>query len=258
MGADARDEILERFEAHRLVGLAEEHGSERQHAFVRSLLRSPRLPGVVNDVVVEFGTARYQDVMDAYVAGAAVDARELERAWCETTQRDVWRSEIYAAFFRTVREVNGTLPAGQRVRVLLGDPPIRWEHVEVEADVEVWIGRRNRHFADVVEREVLDHGRRALLVAGAFHLFHRMRFNETALLKRRVPEGVYVVLLEPTGAGRANALPLRARAEPSLHALAGTPLGDVSLARLVPPGEAVPPTRIGDVADAYLHLGGDR
>lgn len=55
--------------------------------------------------------------------------------------------------------------------------------------------RRNTHYAGVVERLVLARGRRALLVAGAFHLLRRTGApNETGILERRSPGSVFVVL----------------------------------------------------------------
>src|SRR5262245_58454978 len=55
--------ILEAFRSHEIVALGEgNHNNEQAHAFRLSLIRDPRFPAVVNDIVVEFGNARYQDV----------------------------------------------------------------------------------------------------------------------------------------------------------------------------------------------------
>lgn len=62
--------ILEAFDTHSVVALGEgDHNNEQGHAFRLSLIRDPRFPTIVNDIVVEFGNARYQDIMDRFVAG---------------------------------------------------------------------------------------------------------------------------------------------------------------------------------------------
>ena len=64
---DAVAAILGAFRTHPVVALDEEHADERSHAFRLTLIRDPRFPFVVNDVVVEFGNALHQDVMDRFV-----------------------------------------------------------------------------------------------------------------------------------------------------------------------------------------------
>src|SRR5262245_17923679 len=65
-------------------------------AFRLALIRDPRLAGVVNDVVVEFGTARYQDLMDRFIGGEEIPRFELRRVWEDTTQIEFdWDLPIY-------------------------------------------------------------------------------------------------------------------------------------------------------------------
>jgi hypothetical protein len=72
--------ILEAFRTHSIVALAEgDHGNEQAHAFRLSLIRDSRFPTLVNDVVVEFGSARYQEVMDRFVRGDAVPGETLRQ-----------------------------------------------------------------------------------------------------------------------------------------------------------------------------------
>ena len=117
----AVSKLLESFEMHPIVALGEGlHGNEQSHAFRLALIRDPRFPLVVNDVVVEFGTSRYQHVMDAFVRGEDVSATELRNAWRDSTQAGpIWDVPIYEEFFRTVRTVNAGLPKDRRLRVLL-------------------------------------------------------------------------------------------------------------------------------------------
>src|SRR6266516_2044135 len=70
--------ILDAFRSHRVVMLGEgAHGNEQGHAFRLSLIRDPSFNLTVNDVVVECGNARYQDLMDRFVRGEDVPNASL-------------------------------------------------------------------------------------------------------------------------------------------------------------------------------------
>jgi hypothetical protein len=228
-----------------LVGFCELHRSAAQHRFLRTLILDPRFGAVADAVVVEFGNARHQALVDRFVAGERVPPEELERAWRETTQGMVWETPDYRRFFATVQSANRLLPASRRLRVLLGDPPIDWATIRSEADLDQWYGMRSRHFAAVVERQILARDRRALLIAGGFHLFRGVPHNETALLERRRHD-------DPPG--RLAHWPV-----PALARLACTWLGELPLPLA---GEQerndAGGVRLAQAADAYLHLGVDR
>ena len=187
-------------QTHQLIGIAEHHGSPETMAFMATLLRHPSVPGAVNDIVVEFGNARYQTVVDQYIAGGEVPSGALEAAWSETTQvSGIWLSPIYAAFFADVRSLNASLRPEHRFRVLLGYPPVDWSTITSPADEDMndW---RDAHFAWVVDREVVQRNRRALLFIGGAHLGRRVMFPNSLihLLDRRHPGKTLVVdLVQP-------------------------------------------------------------
>src|SRR5215470_15549446 len=54
-------------ETHRLVGLGEWHGFQEHHDALGILFTDPRLPDVVDDILVEFGDAFYQPMMDKFM-----------------------------------------------------------------------------------------------------------------------------------------------------------------------------------------------
>jgi hypothetical protein len=189
------------------------HGARGTREFLSSILYHPRFAGTVNDIVVEFGNARYQDIADQYIAGLPVRRDQLKQIWEETTVvTGVWTSPIYEGFLSDVRSLNLTLPAEKRVRVVLGDPPIDWSVVRGPADEDMndW---RDAHFAWVVEEQVLKKGRRALLWIGGAHLGRRVRLPDvTARLqshaarqgfRRRARNGWRPALLE-SGEGRSG------------------------------------------------------
>lgn len=62
--------VLEALRTHPIVALSEgPHWNLQSHAVRMSLVRDARLAAAANDIVVEFGGARYQAVMDRYIAG---------------------------------------------------------------------------------------------------------------------------------------------------------------------------------------------
>jgi hypothetical protein len=179
LAVPAVDAVVAAFADHQVVAIGEEHGAALQHEFLRSLIRDPRLIGVIDDVAVEFGSARHQDTIDEYVRGGAVSEAELSQVWTDTTQRSgVWDNPIYRQFFEAVREQNIQRNFEDRIRVLLGDPPIVWEEITAETHcddtdptcLDFWIMGRSDYFASVIQNESMARGRRALVIAGAGHI----------------------------------------------------------------------------------------
>ncbi|HJR58341.1 MAG TPA: hypothetical protein VJ813_03040 [Vicinamibacterales bacterium] len=200
---DAVSAILDAFAQVPVVALEEPHGDERAHAFRLALVRDPRFPPVVDDIVVEFGNSRYQDVMDRFVAGEPVGAADLRKVWQDTTQaHTIWDRPIYEHFFRAVRDVNLGLARDVRLRVLLGDPPIDWQTVHTPDDRRKWLQMgRSTYPVDVIRREVLKKGRRALVVYGAYHLIRNNLAGPNLSERLEAATGIrpFVVLTHPTG-----------------------------------------------------------
>jgi hypothetical protein len=248
---DATTALLAACDRHALVGLSDAHWLQQEHDLLDGLIRHPDFLTTVDAVVVEFGNARYQGVIDRYLAGDTVPRAELVRVWRDTTQLMAWDSPVYERFFTTVREVNGGRPAGERLRVLLGDPPIDWAQIRSGADYErfreAW-GGRAPHFAAVVLAEVLARGRKALLVAGSFHLIRLPNVaNEAARIDAGDPGALFTVAVHLEVGDRTAEVEaaLAAGPVPSLSLLAGTWLGTL------PGAEGA----MAEEFDAYLYLG---
>jgi hypothetical protein len=171
--ADLTEAVLAAFGTHRLVGLGEavQHQLQEHHDVLQTLLADPRVPGLVNDIVVEFGNALYQDTIDAFVLhGKPVADADLRLVWRNTTQSplETWDAPVYEQVFRRVRAVNWTLPPNKRIRVLLGDPPCDWSKITRHSQIP--LDQRESHPASIVEQQVLAKGRRALICYGWPHL----------------------------------------------------------------------------------------
>ena len=91
--------IVSAFDRVNLVGLGERHRSFEDSQFRLKLIRDPMFQRKVNDIVIEFGNALYQPILDQFVNGDDVPLMELSKVWKYTTQRtprsgSVWDSPI--------------------------------------------------------------------------------------------------------------------------------------------------------------------
>jgi hypothetical protein len=121
------DGILNAFQRFPVVGIADWHGLAQEEDFYVQLLRSPRFPREVGNVVVEFGGAAQQTTIDRYVAGEDVPYEKLRAVWTDTVG---WLPTVvsvgYLNVFAQVREINKVLPPSVQIRVWLGEPPVDW------------------------------------------------------------------------------------------------------------------------------------
>jgi hypothetical protein len=241
--------ILDAFRSHHVVALGEGtgHGDEQAYAFRLALIRDPRFVSTVNDIVVESGSARYQDVMDKFVQGEAIAERELRRVWQETTQPTAIADlSIYQDFFRAVRQLNARLPREHRLRVLLGDPPIDWDAVHTPEDFRRWLEQRDSFPAELIRREVIANNRRALVVYGQMHFQRRQVMSNydmssplaqtmVSLLERDAPGSVFTIW--PSTELEKLQTDVTHWPHPSLAIVRGTLLGAADFAAYRPAGE---------------------
>lgn len=255
---DAVDGILDAFARHPIVAVGENHGDVTQHALLRRLVSDPRFARAVDAVVIEAGSARHQATMDRFAGGGKVSRRALAATWRDSIgggALGTWDAPIYEQFLRTVRRVNRGRPAAEQIRVLLGDPPVDWAAVRTREELRAW--DRDRHFAGVVDREVLAKGQRALLIAGMFH-FHRDAQAPARSILQHVeekhPGAVYHVTLpsfDPAAEHGAAFGYTRSFPRGSLIALDGTDLGALRQPR--PPQAPQAPAE-EENAEAWLYL----
>jgi hypothetical protein len=260
---DAISGILDAFGTHHIVALGEGlHGNNQAHAFRLALLRDPRFPSVVNDIVVESGSARHQAAIDRFVRGGDVAYAELRKVWQDTTNpTPIWDVPIFEEFFRAVRDVNALLPVDRQLRVLLGDPPIDWDTVRTRDDVARWLGLRG-HVVDVIKRDVLSKSRRALVIYGDGHFRRYSKWRGSGgtvhptLLNRIEREGsrVFAVWTNTTVELERLQPDIASWVVPSLTIVRGTRLGALDF-KYFAGMETDPPTKMEEQYDAVLYLG---
>ena len=121
--------IVEAFGQHRIVGLGDAHGNRLGEAFQLALIADPGFLAVVDDLVVESGNSRYQELADRFVRGEDVDPAALRRIWLDTTQQQAVSADVPALFTdraRTQRVTAGESPPAR--------PPRRATHRVGEAE----------------------------------------------------------------------------------------------------------------------------
>lgn len=198
--------IVDAFRSYSVVALSEgAHGNEQGLALRIALIRDKRFVERVNDILLEGPNARYQDLMDRYVRGENVPVESIRHAWDDSTQQQaggpMWTGEV-PEFYRTVRQLNASLPPEHQLRILLGDPPIDWDQVHTRADFGKWLALRDTFPAEVIEREVLAKHRRALVVFGNMHL-QRKQLAANYEGPADGPAATVVSALEQSGATKA-------------------------------------------------------
>ena len=252
--------MVDALHTYQLVAIGEGHRNQQLHDFIVTLVRDPRFLPSGGDIVVEFGNARYQSIVDRYITGERVPFADVERAWRDAMNILVWDAPVYARLFATVRAVNQTRAPDRRIRVLLADPPIDWSTIHDRAAWERFVDMRDTHAAHVIEDEVLGKGRRALLIFGSGHIEREKAFdapgqpsnrlpNLAELLEERHPGATLLVWAHLAGWMTNRLDPRLARwPRPGLARLEGTWLG---AAPVGPPGTP----RLEQLADAFLYLG---
>lgn len=213
----AMDGIFEAFKNHPLVGIAEHHRVAQELEFYNALVRDPRFASEVGNVVVEFGGAIHQDIIDRYVNGEEVPYTELRKVWTDTVG---WLPVVtavgYPAFFAQVRETNLALPPEKRIHVWLGEPVIDWDKVKTHADWQALDATRDIKPVEVIEKNILGPRKKALIIYGYGHFMQLVpgsageklkkagwRNDWAETIRRDHPGALFVVL--PYGGTEDNA-----------------------------------------------------
>jgi hypothetical protein len=154
---DPIDAVLDALGSYQLVLLGETHNEPRVHAFRLALIRHPKFPSLVDDIVLESGGSQFQEDMDRFVLGEPMPDTFLGRVLASAAP--TFLDPMYEDIPRTVRELNGRLPPEHQIRIVLGEAP---DHRERDAFV-----------TEVIRREVLAKGRRALVIYGKGHVLRK-------------------------------------------------------------------------------------
>lgn len=137
-----------------------------------------------------------------------------------------------------IRSVNRQLPRESRVRVLAGDDPS--------------LANRGRAIRELIRREILDKGMKALAICGARHC-ERRGFGFPGELADLYPGRIWSAIgFYDVAAGR-RALGLGS--EPQLVVIADADRSKLSAGRMLLTGRPSDSATLGDVANAIVYYG---
>jgi hypothetical protein len=229
------------------------HESRQEYDLLGKLVAAPGFADKVNDIVVEFGNASYQDLVDRYIAGENVPFDQVQHAWRDTVGALGPVSPVYGEFYRAVRAANLKLPKQRRLRVLLGDPPIDWTRVRTREDIALYLPFRDEFYAGVVRYQVLANGHKALLIMGEGH-FRRSGGRPGAIENELLMAMVKPYVIRPG----SNMVRGYDDVDPRFDALAAPTLVEMKgswIGSLQSPGRGGAMSTWDQTADAYLYLG---
>jgi hypothetical protein len=178
------DYVLSAFAAHDIVFLGEFFKIKQNVLLVQGLI--PRLYAAgVRNLGIEYALSDDQKNIDALVTGPAWDeakARAITFDWLVT-----WGYQEYIDLYKTAWQLNHSLPAGARpFRVVGLNVRQYWEHFKSNKDLadpqivaRIFArGVPDAHMADVIDKEFLQKGEKALVYCGTQHIFTRYRNRE--------------------------------------------------------------------------------
>ena len=172
------------------------------------------------------GLFEVREGQDALRRPSSCEISTWTSATANTTAWDIgWDRPIYEDFFRAVRAANASLPVDHKLRVLLGDPAIDWDAVHSRDDLMKWLDMRDRHAAEVIQREVLAKGRRALIVYGNGHLPRIDPSALVGLLEHTTTTRVFTIWTNTDTDLKPFQVGVDTWSAPSLSVIAGTTLG---------------------------------
>lgn len=253
--AAVADSVAEQFDTHQFVFMGSTHGWKKQHDFQLCLLSRPAFQRRVTDVMVEWGSPVYQDLVDRYLLRLEpIPIDSLAPVWVNTDEPDLWgRLTLMPAFYETVRAINQRLESARRIRVIGGNEPIDWSRVQTAEDVARFAYKSNWTAHVIMEHFAPEPSRRLFVIYGEGHVNRRGTLTADARQKVSLDQWFMVGLIRERGAEAELIARLGDPAQP-FYAGAGTLLSappyprDLAIARQEP---------LASVMNAVVYLGPD-
>jgi hypothetical protein len=213
-GKSPEDYVISKFADHQIVFLGEYHRIRHDVELVQKLV--PRLyKAGIHNLGIEFGAEELQTEADRLVTADVYDpilARSLMFRW-----EPSWGYHEYIELYHAAWDVNRSRPRGAApFRIVNLGYRVDFSQLQGERTPEVMRkvfarGDTDVFMADVIRREFLDKGEKALIYSGSHHAFTRYRqpiYNPDTkqvvrrmddrmgnLVYQRAPDKVFTILL---------------------------------------------------------------
>jgi hypothetical protein len=172
--ATAADALAAKFEAHQFILIGSTHGDVKIEEFLRCLISRSAFKQRATDIVVEWASSSSanQRLLDRYVLNLEkIRADDLAPIWFDTDYPKMWATlPQVRQFVEALREVNKTLPAARRIRVVGGNDPTDWSKVKVTEDLAPYPYKTNFMQHLLIEHLAKAPGNKTLVVYGDAHI----------------------------------------------------------------------------------------
>jgi len=163
------DGLLDAWKTAHVVCLGEDHGRRYDSELRIALVRDPRFPRMVRQIIIESANPVHQDLLDRFALdGEPMIREQLAPIWRDASGAETWESPIYEQFLRAVQEANKKLPRGERVRVIGGDSPIDWSQIKTAEQLAPLVNRGG-NIRKIIAEQALDPKIKTLAIYGAGH-----------------------------------------------------------------------------------------
>ena len=164
----ADEAIVNLFDNHQIVALGDAHFYDEVMTFITQLVTTDTFADKTQHLVVEFGNAQYQKLLDNYLSGGDVSKDEIKKIWRETLFFTAWTPDVYANFFHEIRNFNNGRSPDKQLKVTLAEAEFSWEDLSSEEEWRAIANTKVSGFTSTIQRRVKDEN--ALLIFGAFHV----------------------------------------------------------------------------------------
>ncbi len=175
-GMTPEDYVISKFDTHDIILIGEHHFIKHDVEFIQGLIPTLYENGVM-DLGIEFGCYELQEKADLLVTAETYD-EDLAR-WLVFQWGSYWPYVEYLNLYRKAWRLNQSLPDdAPKFRIVGLDYRARWDLLTENMPERRWQriffkGPRDKHMADVIMREFINQGKKALIYAGQHHTFTR-------------------------------------------------------------------------------------
>lgn len=170
--------VSQQFRTHDIVLIGEIHRRKQDVEFIRALIPYLYEHNGITYFAWQFGASDFQSEVDALVNAPEFDERKAIRLMRRWTY--FWNYQEYLDIYRVIWRINDEIPPGrEKIRFLqLGSDYIERKYGSPDRSVRKRERNRfayNKKMAEIMEREVLSKGKKALWYSGIHHAFTMYR-----------------------------------------------------------------------------------
>jgi hypothetical protein len=172
--ATAADALAAKFDSHQFVFIGSTHGDAKIDQFLTCLVSRPAFKQRVTDIVVEWASSSLanQRLLDRYVLTLdEIPVNDLAPVWFDTDAPTMWTTlPSVRQFIETLRDVNKSLPAAKRIRLVGGNQGVDWSKVQTVEDLAPYPYKTNIMLHLLVEHLANTPRNKTLVIYGDAHI----------------------------------------------------------------------------------------